>query len=367
MRKNFIIIASHYSSLVNLRKDLIISLDDKYNLMLVSDFKGMDKDELNSIHKIQINFKKKKYSLLFDLFLILKLSKIIKNNNADIVMSYNYKPTVYASLLSIFFSKIRFYTIITGLGYAFASNSFQRLLLRFISIITYIITLQKVKKIFVQNIDDFNFFLKLPIYNVKNKLINLNSSGINLKKYVHVETHNSTLSFLFASRLVKDKGIIEFIKAANLIKKKYKSIKFFISGRFDYDSPSFISEKNFHKLNNNTCEYLGNINNIEILSKYCSVFVLPTYREGCPNIALEMGLMSKPIITTFVPGCKNLIKNNYSGYFVVKKDVIDLYNKIEKFILDEKIIKEYGNNSKNHIIKNHSLKKVNDCILNEIL
>ena len=68
MRKNFIIISSHYSSLVNLRKDLIIGLDDKYNLMLVSDFKGMDKDELNSIHKIQINFKKKKYSLLFDLF-----------------------------------------------------------------------------------------------------------------------------------------------------------------------------------------------------------------------------------------------------------------------------------------------------------
>ena len=194
----------------------------------------------------------------------------------------------------------------------------------------------------------------------------MNSSGINLKKYVNVETHNSTLSFLFASRLVKDKGIIEFIKAANLIKKKYKSIKFFIAGRFDYDSPSFISEKNFHKLNNNTCEYLGNINNIEILSKYCSVFVLPTYREGCPNIALEMGLMSKPIITTFVP-VYNSLKNNYSGYFVVKKDVIDLYNKIEKFILDEKIIKEYGNNSKKHIIKNHSLKKVNDCILNEIL
>ena len=73
--------------------------------MLVSDFKGMDKDELNNIHKIQINFKKKKYSLLFDLFLILKLSKIIKNNNADIVMSYNYKPTVYASLLVNLFSK----------------------------------------------------------------------------------------------------------------------------------------------------------------------------------------------------------------------------------------------------------------------
>ena len=101
MRKNFIIISSHYSSLVNLRKDLIISLEDKYNLILVSDFMGMNKDEFNNIHKIQINFKKKKYSLLFDLFLILKLSKTIKKNNADIVMSYNYKPTVYTSILSM--------------------------------------------------------------------------------------------------------------------------------------------------------------------------------------------------------------------------------------------------------------------------
>lgn len=365
--KKILVVSSYYKSLLTLRYNLIRNFYEKYELHIVTtigDENNIDKIEnlfpQSTIHKI--DFKSKKFNIFFDIGIIYKLFLIIKNYKFDYILSYNFKPSVYLGLLSYIFVKVKFFTIITGLGYAFADKGLKRFILKLISVSMYILLMQFYKKIFLQNEDDYNFFKKIIIY--KSKLINLNTSGIEITK--NKQIFPDKLSFLFASRLNIDKGIKEFISVAKYIKKQNPEINFYIAGSIDANSPSSITKKILSKKISNDITYLGPFENIKEINNLCSVFVLPTYREGCPNIALEFMNMKKPIIISFVPGCKKIVKDGINGFFVKKKDKKSLIDKINYFINNQSLIKEFGNNSFDILNKQHSITNINNIILNEI-
>ena len=205
------------------------------------------------------------------------------------------------------------FSFITGLGHVFIDK--KQTILRLIIKTFYRFTLKANKKIFFQNTDDIATFKKASIVN-NDKIVLVKGSGVNLEKfkYAHKEI-GEKINFLFVGRLVKEKVIIEYFKAATAIKRKYGDmVEFHVAGGFD-DNPSVIPKSTLSKyVKLNSIVYHGYISNVPFMLKKCDVFVLPSYREGTPKSGLEAMASSKPLLLSNVPGCTNLINGNKNGY-----------------------------------------------------
>ena len=157
------------------------------------------------------------------------------------------------------------------------------------------------------------------------------------------------LFFLFCGRLITEKGILEFLKAASIIKKKYTNIHFQIAGEIQKKSMKSISINLLNEYENKgIIQYLGFSNDVLTIINKCDCLILPSYREGLSRVLLEASMLAKPIITSNVTGCRDVVKHNYSGYLCKPKSVDDLVFYIEKFINlsnEEKAI--FGINGKN--------------------
>ena len=152
---------------------------------------------------------------------------------------------------------------------------------------------------------------------------------------------------LFASRLLIHKGIIEFIDAAELIKKKYKNINFIVAGQIDKNNPSFIEKDFLDKYEKKKIiKYVGYYKNIKKLFKKSSILVLPSYREGSPKVIIEALSYGLPVIASDISGCKTLIKNNYNGILVPVNNNKALANAIIKLFKNKKLSKRFIKNGR---------------------
>ena len=168
------------------------------------------------------------------------------------------------------------------------------------------------------------------------------------------------MTILFASRLLIHKGIIEFIDAAELIKKKYKNINFIVAGQIDRNNPSFIEKDLLEKYEKKkVIKYIGYEKNIKKLFKKSSIIVLPSYREGTPKVIIEALSYGLPVIASKISGCKTLIKNNSNGILVPVKNVKALADAIIRLSKNRKLM--------NYFIKNGRLYAKNELDLNLVI
>ncbi|MDZ7817311.1 MAG: glycosyltransferase [Aliarcobacter sp.] len=176
---------------------------------------------------------------------------------------------------------------------------------------------------------------------MNNKLVKENQtdllpgSGINTELYkpLEVEIENKHFTFLMLARLVKDKGIIEYIEAIKIIKEKYPNIVFKLLGSLYSGNPTAVSENELNSwIKEGLINYLGHSDDVkyEILKVDC--VVLPSYREGLSRVLLEAGSLAKPIITTNTPGCKDVVEDGRNGFLCEVKNSEDLALKMEKMI-----------------------------------
>ena len=144
---------------------------------------------------------------------------------------------------------------------------------------------------------------------------------------------NEDFVFLLVARLLRDKGIIEYIEAIKLLKKKYTNIRYQILGNVGVENKTAITKQELNEwIENGIIEYLGTTDSVEKVISQADCIVLPSYREGTPRSLLEACAMEKPVIATNVPGCKNVVEDEVNGYLCNAKDVDDLALKMEKMI-----------------------------------
>ena len=236
------------------------------------------------------------------------------------------KPNLYSSMVSKFF-KTKVVCNISGLGSSFLVKNYKRKLTFFL----YKNFLNNSHHVFFQNIYDQKFFLKLNFIK-KQKTDILPGSGINIDNYKYSKIIKDNV-FLFIARLIEDKGIIEFLKAAQIIKKKFPNIRFRVIGEIDNENPSKIT-KNFldNQIKLNFFEYSSFSNQINTEIKNACCVVLPSYREGKSRVLLEAMALGRPIIASNVPGCKDLINDKKNGFIVRVRNSQDLESKIIKMI-----------------------------------
>jgi glycosyltransferase involved in cell wall biosynthesis len=267
--------------------------------------------------------------------------------------------TLAASLL-----KIPSINNVCGLGTVFL----KRNLVSAIAITLYKIAFLFPKKVFFQNSDDLQLFLdKNLIPKASADLIP--GSGIDLNRFQPMEfNRNKVFTFLLISRLITDKGILEYIQAIENLKQKGLNARFQLLGAKDPEHQRGIQLSVIDQwITTGAVEYLGTTDDVRKFIKEADCIVLPSYREGTPRTLLEAASSSKPIIATDVPGCHHVVEDNHNGLLCKIKSADDLAEKMEKmYALDDVTLKAFGVNGRKKIESQFDEKLVIDKYVLEL-
>jgi glycosyltransferase involved in cell wall biosynthesis len=255
--------------------------------------------------------------------------RIYATYKPDIILNFTSKNNIYSTLASSLFS-IPCINNIAGLGFLFINESYSSKIARWL----YKLSQSRAKKIFFQNEDDRKLFVERNLA-PKNLTDRLPGSGVDLERFKVVpKSDDGTVRFLLIARMLYDKGIREYVSAAESIKKKHPNSEFLLLGYLDVDNPSAVSKEVMQQwVSEGAVGYIGVSECVEDEIAKVDCVVLPSYREGVPKTLLEAGAMAKAVVTTDTVGCKDVVDDGVNGFLCKVKDADDLADKIEKIIL----------------------------------
>lgn len=303
-----------------------------------------------------VNIDNKGTNPVKDIATFFSFISIYKKAKPDMIFHFTIKPNIYGTLAAKFLN-IPCINNISGLGTLFIKEGFATLVAK----ILYKISQNHPKHIFFQNNEDFEHFLKLGLVK-KEKSSVLPGSGVDTARFSPKEKdeNNGKFVFLLVARMLKDKGIVEFVQAAEIVRKSNKNCEFRLLGFMDDKNRTAVTHKEMSKwIEQGNIKYLGSTDTVENFIKNADCVVLPSYREGTPRSLLEAASMGKPLITTDTPGCRNVLIENENGYFCKVKDADDLAQKMIKMIeISRDEIQKMGERSRRLIIEKYDVKPV---------
>lgn len=308
-----------------------------------------------------------------DIKTLIAIYRLLRDIQPDYMLSYTIKPIIYGTLAAWLAKVPKRFVLLSGLGYTFQEveetgkrSGFQKLVHGL-----YQQALSKSAKVFFQNPDDLNLFKKLQILKPSIPAVVVNGSGVDVADFSVLpfptnETGNIIPSFLLIARLLKDKGIVEYIEAAKIIKEQYPSAQFHLVGWID-ENPAAIDQTQLDEwIASGIINYWGKLNDVRPAIAACSVYVLPSYREGTSRSVLEAMAMGRPIITTDAPGCRETVTEGVNGYLVPIKTVNELSSAMEKFIVNPELITVMGQASRKLAEDIYDVHKVNKMMIEEM-
>ncbi|MED4375448.1 glycosyltransferase family 4 protein [Schinkia azotoformans] len=337
-----LILANQDIGLYKFRKELIEELvkeNDVYASMPNGDYVPKLVDL--GCEFIETSISRRGTNPIADLNLLGEYRKIIKRIKPDVVLTYTIKPNVYGGL-ACRMGNVPYIPNITGLGTAVENGG----LLQKITLFLYKVALKKASCIFFQNRENEHFFLDKKIIQHNYRL--LPGSGVNLDYYSLLDyPTNKTINFLFISRVMKEKGIDQYLEAAEYIKKRYPNTRFHILGYCEQDYEDKLREMQ----NKEIIEYHGMQNDVRKFHKTSNCTIHPTYYpEGMSNVLLESAACGRPIITTNRSGCREIVDHGVNGYVVQQENSQDLIEKIEGFLkLNHENRKQMGLNGRSKV------------------
>jgi glycosyltransferase involved in cell wall biosynthesis len=283
---------------------------------------------------------------------IYNLRKGLKKIKPDICLTFSIRPAIWGNLITRRL-KIPTITNITGVGPLFTSKSFVYRTARTL----YRNALSKTKKVFFQNYDDMNLFLEKKFVH-EEVAERIPGSGINYNKFSPINFKGkdpNVFIFLFIGRLIKDKGIFEYVNAARIIRRKFPNVIFNVMGPLWTQNlkRNTITQRQLQNwIDEGVIDYLGEKKDVRKFIAEADCIVLPSYREGTSNTLLEAASMEKPAIAANTTGCREIVTDNITGFLCRLKDEKDLAEKMEKMILltpNERL--EMGQKARQKIMK----------------
>jgi len=360
------IIGALPASLINFRGPLIKSfINNGHDVIALA--ANATTAEVNKIEKLGVKYidypvKRNQLSILADIKTLLSFKRIFKAEKPDVILAYTIKPVIWGGIAAKLSPNAKFYGLITGLGFAFQSNTVKRYLLSTIVTFLYSFSLSKSSKVIFQNPDNLQVFIDKKIIK-KNKAVRVNGSGVDLKYYKYSPPSSKEFTFLTIARLLGEKGLREYSAAANIIKQKYPNIIFKILGPED-PSPDGIPLNEVQQWHNaNYIEYLGNTDDVRPYLKDCHIFVLASYHEGMPRTVLEAMATGRPILTTNVAGCKETVIEGENGFLVAKENIEQLVSKMLWFIENKEQWQSMADKSRIMAADYFDVNKVNGQLL----
>jgi glycosyltransferase involved in cell wall biosynthesis len=301
---------------------------------------------------------------LKDFKTLISIYQLIKLEKPNKIFAYQAKTIVYGSIAAKLNGITDFFPLIAGLGSIFRGQGFKNKVIKTVMKIEYWLALKNSKKVFFQNLDDKNEFIKYGLLK-EVKAVIINGSGVNIEKFKPTELPEEP-AFLFIGRLIKDKGIIEYLEACKKVKQLFPEIRCLLVGPFDTNPSALKKEDLTHYTESGIIEYFGEQKDVRPYISQCSTFILPSYHEGTPKTVLEAMSMGRSIITTDAPGCKETVVDGINGYIVKVRDIQTLYNKMIYMISNKDVYKSMGAKSSKIARTKYDVRIINQTIINEM-
>ena len=366
----FLIIASLPESILKFRRMLIIALQDRgFDVHVASPgliSESADYKELLSLGVVphSIRLSRRGLNLFIDIRALVDLLTLLNHLRPDYVLSYTIKPVIYGTLCAWLVGVRHRISMITGLGVVFTKGSNETInrLTRGLIKRLYSMAFKLSSKIIFQNNDDRKLVVKLGILKDQQCTSVVNGSGVDLCEFTEskvTKRHN----FLIISRLIASKGIREYINAARIIKESDPSVIFTVVGWLDEGKDSIGDNELRGWIEEGLINYLGVLKDVRPAIMECSVYVLPSYREGTPRSVLEAMAIGRPIITTDAPGCRETVDGS-NGFLVPVGDVESLVSAMRRFLDDPALIDVMSLRSLEIVRQKYDVNIVNKDLLN---
>ncbi len=304
-------------------------------------------------------------NLMQDLKMIRAYRQFFQKEHLDMCFLYMSKPVAYGGIAARWCHVPHIDILISGLEIAFYKKDIKNRIIRIVLILLYRIAMKKADNVFFQNPDDMKRFQKLKIARA-GQSIRVYGSGVDMEHFAKKEMPKGGDVILMVGRLVRYKGIYDFVDAAKIVKEKYPSVRFQVLGGIDTNSDSMSEQEVKELTGQGVIEYLGFREDVRPVLEQSTIFVLPSRFEGVPRSTLEAMATGRPVITTDAPGCRETVKEGYNGFLVSCGDAGQLAGKIEILIADHAMRDEMAEHSYELCRKYFDVKKVNRQIMDHI-
>lgn len=365
MSKTIAIVINTSWNIYNFRLGLLQSLQKEgYKIIAIAprdDYSAKLEDLGFEYHNIQMN--NKGTNPLEEIKLIWNFYKLYKKLKLDAILHYTIKPNIYGTLAARFLG-IPTISNISGLGTVFLEDKFSSK----VAHLLYKIALKYPQKIFYQNSHDRALFIDAKL-SEESKTALLPGSGIDTQKFAPIARKNKSecMTFLFVARLLKDKGLVEYAEAAKMLQKE-NEVKCYILGAYYDGNPSAVSKEQMQEWEEEgSVTYLGVSDDVATHMASVDCVVLPSYREGLSRVLLEAASMAKPLITSNVPGCKEVVDDGINGYLCEVKNSVSLKDVMQKMMdLSSKERESMGKYGRKKIIEKFDEKLVISQYINTL-
>lgn len=305
-----LIIGGVARSLVIFRGDLIAEMLARGHSVhtAAGETSGRDQEKLDAVGVVhhRLMLARANVSLPADIKLFQEIFQICRSIKPDIVLCYTIKPATIGVIAASAAGVRRISAMITGLGYSFEGGSMRKRLLKLLVSILYRSALKRCETVIFQNQDDETYFRKHRLVGTSMRIERVNGSGVNIKHF-NLLPPPEALEFLLIARLLKTKGIEEYVAAAREVKKIYPTAVFTLVGDTD-SNPNSITKSDVEGwVGEGVIRYLGRLEDVRPALAACSVYVLPSYSEGLPRTVIEAMACGRPIITTDASGCRDTV------------------------------------------------------------
>lgn len=370
--KKIVFITTVASSIYGFRQPLIAELQKQGHQIFafVSEYNQSELDKIQSMGVIAIPYQLNRGGLnpFADILATYKLAKQLKKIHPVLVFSYFSKPVIFGTIAAKLAKVPKIFAMLEGLGYTFTEQPEglvpKTKIIRRIQLLLYRLSLPLVEKIIFLNPDDPKDLLEK--YNIKVKQVEiLGGIGLNLADYPYqpiLQTDN--IRFLFIGRLLKEKGIHEFIQAVKTVKAQYPNTVFTVLGAIDNMNLGALSQQELDNyIQSGLIEYPGHVSDVNEWIAKSHVFVLPSYREGVPRSTQEVMAIGRAVITTDVPGCRETVEQGVNGFLVPAWDSEKLAEKMIYFIENPEQIVVMGGKSHQIAKDKFDVGKVNQKLI----
>lgn len=325
-----LVVSPKNKTVFNFRGDLIRDMiAHGHEVMVV----GPNRDYLEDVlalgitEFIEVKLVKDNTSVTGDLAYLKKLIQVMKEKKPDLVFGYTIKPVIYGSIAAKMAGVPRIYAMVTGLGRVYASAGLKARAVRMVTKNLYKQAFRVCDKVIFQNRDDIDQLVRQN-YLPREKTVQVNGSGVNMDRFARTALPAEPV-FLMVSRIIREKGVMEYCRAARAVRKEYPNARFILLGGFDTSIGALKPEDIQLFIDDGSIEFPGEVKDPVSFYQKSAVFVLPSYyREGLPRTLLEAMSCGRAIVTTDWPGCREPVEDGVNGFMVPVKDAQALTEKL---------------------------------------
>lgn len=360
----FILISPKNRTAYNFRGELIKEIIKCGYEVIVT---GPDRDNVKKIEElgarfVEIPMNKNGVNPLEDLKYQKKLKELFEKEKPDVTLGYTSKPVIYGAIAAKKAKVPHIVSMVTGAGYAFTAKSKKAKIIKIIMSFLYKKAFKCADTVVFQNSDDKNEFVSSGLIK-EDKCKIVNGSGVDTERFSSCG-YPEKITFFMLSRLLKSKGVGEYLEACAIIKEKHPEVNFALLGKYETQMQDAIDRDTVEKyINDGVITRYDETNDVRPYYEKCSVYVLPSYREGTPRTVLEAMAMGRAIITTDAPGCRETVIEGKTGFLVPIKNSFAVAEKMLEFIDNPKLIESMGSAGAEYCRDKFDVKKVNKDML----